>query len=142
MQNDQRPMLGRKAGQGAVQRVTVSDESKRIDTAGRREVRERHLDDAPLSAAGFVDGRVHEQAVEPGVEPVGIAQPRQVSPGPDQALLDRVARELGVPEDEASGRVHARSGARASTANASRSPLRACSTSVRLSTVVPSNGAT
>ncbi len=104
-------MLGRKAGQGAVQRVTVGEESKRIATDGRCKVGERHLDDAPLSAAGFVDGRVHEQAMEPGVEPVGIAQPRQVSPGPDQALLDRVARELGVPEDEASGRVHARSGA-------------------------------
>ena len=38
----------------------------------------------------------------------GSRNPSQVLPGPEHPLLDRVARELGVPEDEAGGRVQAR----------------------------------
>ena len=35
----------------------------------------------------------------------GITKPGQVTPGSHQGVLDRVARELAVPEDEARGRV-------------------------------------
>ena len=43
--------------------------------------------------------------MEPGVEPVGLAKPGQVTPRPHQRVLDRVARELRVPKDEARGRI-------------------------------------
>ena len=46
--------------------------------------------------------------MDPRVEPVGVAQPRQVPPRVDQCLLDRVARELRVPEDQPGGRVQSR----------------------------------
>ena len=46
--------------------------------------------------------------MEPGVESVGIAETRQVAPRSDECLLDRVARELRVPEDQAGGRVQPR----------------------------------
>ena len=55
-----------------------------------------------------VEAGVDGQPVEPGVEPVRVAKPGQVPPGPDQRLLDRVARELRVPEDEAGCRVQPR----------------------------------
>src|SRR6516165_8765280 len=48
--------------------------------------------------------------MEPGVEPLGITQPRQVVPGPDQGLLDRIAGEIRIPEDEAGGPVQPRDG--------------------------------
>src|SRR6478752_10592488 len=48
--------------------------------------------------------------MEPGVEPIRVPKARQIAPGPDQSLLDRVARELRVPKDEASGRVQPREG--------------------------------
>ena len=48
------------------------------------------------------------QSMEPGVEPVRVAKPGQVPPGSDERLLDRVARELRVPEDQAGGRVQPR----------------------------------
>lgn len=38
--------------------------------------------------------------MEPGVEPIGLAKPGEVAPRPDETILDRVACELGVPEDE------------------------------------------
>lgn len=48
--------------------------------------------------------------MEPGVEPIGVTQPRQVPPGSDECLLDRVAGQLRVPEDEAGGPVQPRDG--------------------------------
>src|SRR5882672_9886231 len=48
--------------------------------------------------------------MKPGVEPIRVPKARQIAPGPDQSLLDRVARELRVPKDEASGRVQPRKG--------------------------------
>jgi hypothetical protein len=48
--------------------------------------------------------------MEPGIEPIGVAQPRQIAPGSDQCLLDRVSRELGIPEDESGCRVQPRDG--------------------------------
>ena len=55
---------------------------------------------------------VDEQSVEPGVEPVRVTKPGQVTPGANEGVLDRVARELRVPEDEARGRVQPRDAAR------------------------------
>ena len=59
----------------------------------------------PPAPAGLVEAGVHEEAVEPGVEPVRVTKPGQVTPGSHQGVLDRIARELAVPQDEARGRV-------------------------------------
>ena len=48
--------------------------------------------------------------MQPGVEPIRVAQTREIAPGADEGLLDRVARELRVPEDEAGRRVQPRDG--------------------------------
>ena len=46
-----------------------------------------------------------EQAVEPGVEPIGVAQRGQVTPGPDERLLDGVLGLVGIAQDEPGGSV-------------------------------------
>ena len=55
-------------------------------------------------AALGIDG----QAMESGIESVRVTQARKVVPGSDERLLDRVARELRVPENQASCRVQPR----------------------------------
>ena len=57
--------------------------------------------------------------MQPGVEPVRITKSGQIPPGAYQGVLDRVARELRVPKDEARGRVQPGEAAVASTAKAS-----------------------
>ena len=64
--------------------------------------RELDLDRTSASTADEIQARVCDESMQPGVEPVGIAKSRQVPPGADESVLDRVACELGVPEDEAS----------------------------------------
>ena len=46
-----------------------------------------------------------EQAVEPGVETVGAAQPRKVAPSTDERLLDGILGLVGVAKDEPGGGV-------------------------------------
>ena len=86
---------------------------ERTGHVGRRrhvDRRELDLDRAPSSTARLVEARVDGQAIEPGIEPVGVTQPRQVAPGSDERLLDRVAGQLRIPEDEAGGLVQPRDG--------------------------------
>jgi hypothetical protein len=48
--------------------------------------------------------------MEPGVESIRVAQAPESPPGDEERLLDRVARELRVAEDQAGGRVQPRDG--------------------------------
>jgi hypothetical protein len=48
--------------------------------------------------------------MEPGVEPLRVAETREVTPGSDVGILDRVARELRVAEDEAGDGFQTRDG--------------------------------
>ena len=57
-----------------------------------------------------VETRSDDEASEPGVEALRVAQTRQALPGPDKALLDRVPRELVVPENQAGCRIQPRDG--------------------------------
>jgi hypothetical protein len=45
---------------------------------------------------------VHDEAVQPGVEPVRIADRPNVQPGRDERLLDRVGGEVVAAQDESS----------------------------------------
>ena len=72
------------------------------------ERRELDLEDPTPSSPGEIETRIHDESVQPGIEPVRVAKPAQVRPCPDRRLLDRVARELGVPEDQSGGRVQSR----------------------------------
>jgi hypothetical protein len=66
---------------------------------------ELDLDHTSFPVAGEVETGIHGEAVEPRIEPVEISKLPEIPPGADQSLLDRVACELGVSEDEASGLV-------------------------------------
>ena len=82
----------------------------RLDKAGRDAglAAEAHMLDSAASTASQVETRIDKQSVEPGIEPVRIAKSAQVLPCLERRLLDRVARELRVPEDQPGGRVQSR----------------------------------
>ena len=44
--------------------------------------------------------RAHQDPVQPGIEPIGIAERREVAPGGDERLLGRVPRPVGIAEDQ------------------------------------------
>ena len=91
-----------------VQEIAIGNH--RCDVGGLRSIERRQLDldRAPAAASNRVDAGAKDQAVEPGLEAVRIAQSRKVPPGPDEALLERVSRELVIPENESGCRVQPR----------------------------------
>ena len=106
--DDDGALLRVKPLERAIEEITIGDERGRV---GDRRVIERcqlHLDDPLAPMPRGIDTSVHGEPVEPGIEPLRVAQPGQVSPGPHQRLLDRVSRELRVPKDESGGRVQSR----------------------------------
>ena len=83
--DDQRPVLRRQLRQGVIERLVVGEALDRI--AGLRHEGRCDVDlDGPAATAScLVDRRVDEQSVQPGVEPVRVAQAREVAPGADAA---------------------------------------------------------
>lgn len=61
-------------------------------------------------ASDLVDAGIHREAMQPRIEPVGIAEAAKVAPGTNERVLDRVARELAIPEDQPCRRVEPRDG--------------------------------
>ena len=55
--------------------------------------------------ARLIDAGADEQPVKPGVEAVGVAQRGQITPGPDERLLDGVLGLVGIAQDQPGGGV-------------------------------------
>ena len=110
MQGDDRAVTRIEAPQSGVHELAVCERTGVVGLCGRVNRAQLDLDRAPAPAPQEVETGVDDQAVQPGFEPVGIAESRQLSPGSNECLLDRVARELRVPEDQPSGSVQPREG--------------------------------
>ena len=108
MQGDDRSMAGLETPEGVVEQLTVGKGAGHVGHTRRVERAQLDLDHAPSPAADEVETGIDDQAVNPGVEPIRVTQPGQVPPGTDQGLLDRVARELRVAEDQPGCRVQPR----------------------------------
>ena len=106
--HDDGALLRVKPLERAIEEIAIGDERGRIGDGRVIERCQLHLDDPPAPMPRGIDTGVHGEPVEPGIEPLRVAQPGQVSPGPHQRLLDRVSRELRVPKDESGGRVQSR----------------------------------
>ncbi len=119
VQDDDRPSAGVETAQGRVDELAVGERAGHVDDVGHVDRVELDLDDAPASMAGDVETGIHGEAMEPGVEPIGVTQTPEVAPGSDQCLLDRVAGQLRVPEDEAGRRSSRVTAPRASSVKAS-----------------------
>jgi uncharacterized protein (DUF1697 family) len=70
-----------------------------------------HLGSPASAVSPDVGARMDDEPVEPGIEPLDVAQHRQIPPGPYQRVLCGVLREVGVAEDQASDRVQPIDGA-------------------------------
>ena len=63
--------------------------------------------DPATLARRMADAHIGQDAVEPGAEPVRIAETRQVAPGDHQCVLQSVLGPVDIPEDPVRDRVEA-----------------------------------
>jgi hypothetical protein len=71
-------------------------------------VDEGDVDLVPPRPPRLIDAGADEQPAKPLVETIGIPECGQITPGPDERVLDGVLGLFGVPQDEPGGRVQAR----------------------------------
>ena len=69
---------------------------------GRFARQDGDLGPPPSTVAPDVGAGADDEPVEPGVEPLDVAQRRQIAPGSHQRILCRILCEIGVAQDEAS----------------------------------------
>src|SRR3954471_21266316 len=93
-----------------VHKLAVSEMGRDVGCRRTVERPDLDLDRAPSPVPSEVKTNVHGEPVKPGVEPLGVAKTRQIAPGADECLLDRVARELRVSKDQSGCRVQPREG--------------------------------
>jgi hypothetical protein len=102
--------LGLEPAEGLIEKLPLGHVRGHIAAERFGEGRELDLVHATATPPREVETRVGCQAVQPGVEAIRVAQPGQIAPGSNEGILDRVSRELAVPEDEAGGSVQPREG--------------------------------
>ena len=110
MEHDDRAPAGLERPQAAIEEVAIDDARREVARRRDRGSGSARLRRAPPTAPHEVETGVDEQSMEPGVEPVGVAQRGQVPPAADHRVLDGISRELAVTEDQAGGRVQPRDG--------------------------------
>ena len=108
VQCDHRAMVRVEATERPMDLLAVGERARRVGRGGGVQWAELDLERTSATTAHKVEAGVHDETPQPGVEPVRVAKPGQVPPGADQTFLDRVARELRVPDDETSCRVQPR----------------------------------
>src|SRR5829696_51015 len=108
MERDHGAMSGLEHCQGLVDELAACDLAGQIRSASHLDGLERDLDDPPAAPADLVEAGMNRQSVEPGVEPLRVPEDSDVPPGADEGFLDRIARELAVPDDQPCGRVQSR----------------------------------
>ena len=110
MHHDDGAPFGVEVPERLIDEVPVGDRRREVDAGRAVDRRQFDLDRPVPASAHDVDAGVDDEPAKPGVEPVRIAERRQGPPGADESILDTVARELRVPEDQPGRRVQPRDG--------------------------------
>jgi len=87
--------------------VAIDQLAELIVCASVLDLEAKDLDGPPRLPPGLVRTGVDQEAMQPRVEPFGIAERAQVAPGSDQGILDGVLRGIPVAKDPPRDRVQA-----------------------------------
>jgi hypothetical protein len=99
MQHEDRAVLGRQTPERAIQRVPVVD---RDDGVGSTRSVDRQDPDArgpSTMAAQLLVACIDQEPIQPRRETLGVAKPRELAPGEEECLLDRVLGPIAIAKD-------------------------------------------
>ena len=100
MQDENRPLTGVQVPEGTLELVAIHDAAGLVANRRRRERRQLHLHGPASSLSKGVKTCVDEQPVQPRLEAVWVTQAREVAPRTQVRVLDCVARQLVVAQDQ------------------------------------------
>jgi deazaflavin-dependent oxidoreductase (nitroreductase family) len=105
VQDDDRAMGRIEAPKRIVEQLTVGEVARNVGLGGSVKRRDLDLHHASTTAPSEIEAGVDEEAMNPRVEARRVPETGHVPPRADERVLDGVARELRVAEDQSSGRV-------------------------------------
>jgi succinyl-CoA synthetase beta subunit len=105
VKDDQGPRLRPETAEAAFKLVAIVGDGHAVVDRRRVDRSQFDIDTMSPEPARLIDTGADEQPMEPGVETIGAAQCGQVTPGPDERLLDGVLCQVGIAQDEPGGSV-------------------------------------
>lgn len=99
MQNKDRPLLWRQAPEPAFQLIPKPDAKELVGRGWPVERQDTQVGRPTTFARRVLETHVHEESLEPGIEPVRIAERSQVTPGDHQRVLEGILGPVDVPEN-------------------------------------------
>ena len=106
--DDDGSLIGRQPPENPIEQLTVGREDRGVVDRGPVGRRQRDLDRPSSTTPQDVDAGSSDEAAQPAFETIRVTQGGQAPPRPDEAVLDRIPREVGVPDDESGCRVQPR----------------------------------
>ena len=100
VQDDERPRFRLELRKGALELVAVNDRRRAVRDGRRGDRIDPDVESVSAETARFVDARSNDEAPCPGVEAIRIPKGGQITPDPDERVLDGVLSLFGVTEDE------------------------------------------
>ena len=97
--DEQDPLVGWQAAKASLELVPVDDREKVVDRGRDVHRKNTQIRDALPLTLGLGETRADDQAVEPGVESIRIAEVGQVAPGDDEGVLQGILGSIDVTQD-------------------------------------------
>jgi hypothetical protein len=95
VEHDDRPLVGRKTPEAAIEAIPIGDRGHRVRWSGDLDREHPDLGGPAPASIGLDVARPHEDAGQPRLEPIGVTQGWEVAPSVDESHLHGV---LGVVE--------------------------------------------
>jgi hypothetical protein len=99
VEDHDRAVVDGQAPKSPLERLAVRYATRVVGDA-RLEPQALHAGGETASSAKLVSRRAHEDPVQPPVEGGDVAELRELTPAPDESLLDRILRQIGVAQDQ------------------------------------------
>ena len=104
-EHEQGPLLGRQVAEAPLELVPIGDADEVVGRGRDVQRQDAEVRDPSTLALRLGEAGADDEAMEPRVEPVWIAEPGQVTPGDDQRLLQGILSPIDVAEDPMGERV-------------------------------------
>ena len=98
-EHEDRPFVGGEPPKATVELVAIGHAEELVGTRWVVDGEHMEVRRSPSLAAGLGDADVREEPVDPGIEAIGIAEVRQVTPGDHERILKGILRSIDVAED-------------------------------------------
>ena len=104
MEHEDRPLVGRQPAEPAFEQVPIGDREQLIGSGRSVDRQDPKVRGSATLARRLGDADVDEEALEPRIEAVRIAEAPKVTPGDHQRVLQGILGPIDVAEDPLGGR--------------------------------------